>query len=183
MCNEYWYFFLFFPSFHSSSASASLTCYCCRFVQGVKSWKNSVLSLRKQFMNNSLITNRKSEGWPFGLGDSWHGTMVYNNQEFRIQYWATRSSIPTFAHSVSLTLLTHLLAPHCLLRSRALLCLLNHSLAYSLNHSWAREVLSLKWTRRFHTVSTHCGLLARMKMEFHFQVGSGTALIMITDTC
>ena len=57
----------------------------------------------------------------------------------------------------SLAPLTYLLAPHC---SRAPLRSFVRSLARSLTHSGAygKEVLSMKWMRRFHTVSAHCAL-------------------------
>ena len=54
------------------------------------------------------------------------GTIVWNKQESRRKHWATRSSICSFAHS---------LAPHCLLRSGALL----RSFAHSLPYSWEYE--------------------------------------------
>ena len=47
-------------------------------------------------------------------------TMIQNSQESKRKYWATRSSVR------SLVLLTHLLAPHCLLRSRARSTSLTH---------------------------------------------------------
>ena len=51
-------------------------------------------------------------------------TMGQNNQDSRLQYWATRLSAPSFART------TRLLALHSLLRSHALL----HSLICSLAH-------------------------------------------------
>ena len=51
-------------------------------------------------------------------------TMGQNNQDSRLQYWATRSSAPSFART------TRLLALHSSLRSQALL----HSLICSIAH-------------------------------------------------
>ena len=66
-------------------------------------------------------------------------TVGQNNQEYRLQYWATRSYVCSFA--CSLALLTRLLAPPCSLRLRALLqslvCLLSH-----FAHSRARGKVS-----------------------------------------
>ena len=60
----------------------------------------------------------------------------------------------------SLATLTRLLAPDCSLHSRPPLRSLIHSLAH-FAHSLARgkEAFCMKWTRRLHTVSTHCGML------------------------
>ena len=60
--------------------------------------------------------------------------------------------------------LAHLLAPHYSLCSRAPL----RSFARSLVHSLAPELmgqkfLSLNWTRRFHSVSSHCAMRTKRK--------------------
>ena len=60
----------------------------------------------------------------------------------------------------SLTPLTHSLAPHCSLRSRAPLRSITFSLAYSLAPElMGKKFLSMKWTRQFHPLSIHCAPL------------------------
>ena len=61
------------------------------------------------------------------------------------------SKIQVLGHLLALSLapLTQLLAPHCSL------CSFVHSLAHSLAPGLMGKGLFFKWTRRFHTVSTH----------------------------
>ena len=63
-------------------------------------------------------------------------TMVDNSQEYRLKYWATRSSVRSL-----LALLTRSLAPDCSLRSRPPLRSLVRSLAH-FAHSLARGTVN-----------------------------------------
>ena len=79
---------------------------------------------------------------------------------YEIDALSTRSFARSLAPLArSLAPLARSLAPHCSLRSCApLRSFARSALLASLTHSGAhgKAVLSMKWTRRFHTVSTHC---------------------------
>ena len=69
-------------------------------------------------------------------------TVGQNNQEYRLKYWATRSSVRSFTHTTHLFACSALLA--LLAHTAALTCLLTHSL-HSLAHfahSLARGTVS-----------------------------------------
>ena len=83
---------------------------------------------RPAYVRSNNVSTDSTYTYGIYLGAIHLGTMVQSSQEFRRKYWATRSSVRSF---------THLLAPPCLLRSRATLHSLIRSLAHSFAHSLA----------------------------------------------
>ena len=81
---------------------------------------------------------------------------------WRVKYWAIRSSVRSFARTA------HSFACSALLASLARSAALIRSLARSLTPElMGKRFLSMKWTRRFHTFSTLCASL-------HHRVGDTT---------
>ena len=78
-------------------------------------------------------------------------------QESRRNYWAIR------LFACSLAPLTHLLAPHCLLRSRAPLRSFVHSLAYSLNAELVGKWMSGCLSNRLFCTKVRCLQVIRLR--------------------
>ena len=80
--------------------------------------------------------------------------MHYGSEKPRIQTLSTGTLTGPFAHSLASFI--HPLTPHCSLHLLRCTHSFTCSLAHSLPSSGKRSILSMKWMRWFHTVSTHC---------------------------
>ena len=119
-------------------------------------------SLMNQYVNKKFSNQYKATIGAGSLhGPSramiWVGTVVQNSHESRRKYWATRSSVHSFARTAHSSACSTLLAPLCLPAPlRSFVCSLAHRLPSSWESEWFLVVFFLFCSDNPHSAPSLC---------------------------